>query len=148
MFFDTLYVTNILYWRCIKVKKLSKQYIKNVRALFPVVTKKEQDYLKKLSLNVEDYCEEHNICCIEELYKAFGSPIEIINSYYSCADVSYVLRQIRRTGTIKLCALIFVLLSFLGMSIYCCFLHLAHNQFEEQQMFIEDTFIEDNTYIE
>ena len=72
---------------------LGKQYIKNAKALFPLMNKDEKKYFEKLSKNVEDYCETKSVSSIEELYRDFGTPSDIANSYFSNADLDYILKQ-------------------------------------------------------
>ena len=76
------------------MNNLCKQYIKNAKTLFPIIGKTEKEYLKKLELNVQDYCEESSVSSIEELYRDFGSPSEVVNSYFSSVDLDYLLKRI------------------------------------------------------
>ena len=39
-------------------------------------------YIKKLQNYLEEYCNEYNISSLEELYKNFGTPDDVINSYF------------------------------------------------------------------
>ena len=124
------------------MNNLCKQYIKNVRALFPIIGKTEKQYLRKLELNLQEYCEETSASCIEELYRDLGSPSEVVNSYYSNVDMDYLLRQIKRTKIIKTTFVALILATLVSVSEYCILLYAEHKVFKAEQIFSEETFIE------
>ena len=55
------------------MNKLCKEYINEIKAMFPVKGKEERKYIKNLSKDIEDYCEEADATTKEELYKNYGS---------------------------------------------------------------------------
>ena len=126
---------------------LAKQYIKNAKALFPLMNKDEKKYFEKLSINVEDYCEAKSVSSMEELYRDFGTPADVANSYFSNADLDYILKQIKRTKTIKISLITIIVSVLVAVSTFCYIIYNEHQMYLEQQMFIEETFIE-NTIIE
>ena len=124
------------------MNNLAKQYIKNAKALFPLMNKDEKKYFEKLSINVEDYCETKSVSSIEELYRNFGTPSDIANSYFSNANLDYILKQIKRTKTIKFSLITIIVSALIVVSTYCYILYSSHQVYLEQQIFMEDTIIE------
>ena len=122
---------------------LAKQYIKNAKALFPLMNKDEKKYFEKLSINVEDYCEAKSVSSIEELYRDFGTPADVANSYFLNADLDYILKQIKRTKIIKISLITIIVSVLIAVSTFCYIIYNEHQVYLEQQMFIEETFIED-----
>ena len=57
------------------MNKLCKEYINEIKAIFPVKGNEERKYIKELSKDIEDYCEESNatglvnICIVEKITK-------------------------------------------------------------------------------
>ena len=64
------------------MNRVCKIYVKNVKSAFPIIGKSERLYIKKLQNYLEEYCNEYNISSLEELYKNFGAPDDVINSYF------------------------------------------------------------------
>ena len=103
------------------MNKLCKEYIKEVKAMFPVKGKKEQKYIKQLSEDIEDYCEEDNATTKEELYENYGNPVDVVVEYFSATGVSYVIKRLKISKYIKsliavLIAVILVLSTIYGVS--------------------------------
>lgn len=65
------------------MNKLCKTYIRRVKTLFPLMGKSERKYIKILKTNINDYLVDTPNSNINDLYKEFGSPKDIMNSYYS-----------------------------------------------------------------
>lgn len=124
------------------MNNLCKQYIRNAKALFPVMGKEERKYFKSLELNLQDYCEETSWSSLEELYKNFGTPAEIVNSYFTSVNMDYVLKQIRRTKVIKTILITFVVAALVTMTTCCTILYSAYQVFQYEQIFSEETVIE------
>lgn len=121
---------------------LAKQFTKNVKAFFPIVGKAEKEYLKKLELNLEDYCEEKQVSSLEELYKDFGTPSDVVHSYYSSVNIDYILKRLRLTKIIKTCLVTLIIAILVTVSAYCLQLYSGYQVFKQQQIFFEETIIE------
>ena len=63
------------------MNRLCKQYISQVKLLLPTIGKSEKNYLVTLTSNLEDFCEDTSPQTMDDLYKAFGSPVDTVNSY-------------------------------------------------------------------
>lgn len=83
------------------MNKISQQYIKEVKNLFPIIRKQERTYLSKLTHTIEEYSEEENINNIEGLYSNFGYPNEVVNLYLSNMDLSVMYKKIRTAKWIQ-----------------------------------------------
>ena len=64
------------------MNKIHKKYMAQIKASFPAVGKEEKKYLKTLSEDIKEYCEDNNPESIEELYENCGSPLDTIHDYY------------------------------------------------------------------
>ena len=73
--------------------KPSKRYIKDINSIFPFHGKREKVFLKQLFMQVSEYENDHNLCSYNELQNEFGSPIEILKSYYDSIDSDYLLSK-------------------------------------------------------
>lgn len=124
------------------MNKLSKKYIENAKTLFPIMSKSERDYLYKLKLNVVDYLSESPDSSMEDLIQEFGSPEEIVASYFTSVDTDVIIKKIRlsRYLRIMLLTIILCLLSF--TSLFLKFSYDKHQVFMDESAIIEDTVIE------
>lgn len=56
------------------MNKSCKEYIKEIKAMFPIKGRAERKYIKKLSNDVEEYCEDAGAISKEDLYENYGTP--------------------------------------------------------------------------
>ncbi len=121
---------------------LCKQYIQNVKALFPTIRKSEREYLKRLEKNLAEYCEENEASTLQELYKNFGAPADVVNSYYSTADIDYLCKQIRISKMVKSALIVLIISALVATATYCTVLYGKYLDFKQSVIFSEETFIE------
>ncbi len=92
----------------------TKQYIHEVKALFPSKGKKERDYLKKLRITIDEYCEEEHINNKQAIYEKYGKPIDIVYDYYSALDTEVIVKKIRLASFFKIFISVLVLAALLS----------------------------------
>lgn len=119
------------------MKTLYKQYISDVKSFFPIIGKNEKIFIASLENTVKDYCKEKEIVTISELYKSFGEPNEIVNSYYSSQDIQHVLKNITTARLLKIGAVIFLVISVIIASISNTNLYFTKKALNEQDIRIE-----------
>lgn len=98
-----------------------KQYIKQVKMLFPLMGKQERTYIKNLTSNLEDFCEEESIQSLDELYAQFGDPADTLNNYFSSLDTADIVQRISISKCFKrigIYLLIFTTCSVIVFGIY------------------------------
>lgn len=121
--------------------KLSKQYVKNVKSFFPIYGKGEKKYLENLEINILDFCEEASISDLDELYEKFGTPSEVVNTYYVSMDTNYILKQISRTKLLRVLVVAFISSILIAVSAYCTLLYAQFQVFENEQVHFTETII-------
>ena len=116
------------------MNKLCRTYIRKVKLLFPVMGKYERKYIKAITINVNDY--------LADVPEEFGTPKDIIDSYYSTVNTDDVIKKIRISKYIKLILILLTicLLSLTIMKIYIQY--EGHKVFMEEQIHSEETIIE------
>ena len=67
-------------------KKIVRRYISEIKAICPFRGRGERKYLSWFSNNVWVYCEENDIQDIDELYRQFGKPNDVVNNYLTGMD--------------------------------------------------------------
>lgn len=125
------------------MNKLCKQYLSNIKPFFPIMGKPEKKYLTKLSELIEDYCMEENVTTIEEIYDGFGHPSEVINTYLTSVDTPRLIKRIRFTNWIKRGIITLVVIALIEVSIYGITYYKAYEIFKQEQIFFEETKIDD-----
>lgn len=103
-----------------------KQYIREVKALFPSKGKKERMYLKKLAEQINEICEEENIIDKQALYNRYGKPIDVVYEYYSSLDTEAIVKKIRFASAIKISAVVIVALVALAAVVYSLMVYQEH----------------------
>ena len=64
----------------------------------------EKTYLKKMTTDVEDFCEENNITTIDELYQNYGTPEDVVHNYISLLDRKTLVKHINTAKLVKIIA--------------------------------------------
>lgn len=124
---------------------ICKAYVSQVKAILPVWGKKEKTFVKKLHDNLCDYCEDNNTTAIDELYKGFGTPQEIVFDYISLMEPNEISKRINTAKYIKILAASLISLALLAttyLGFYTYFTHQIAQEIDNHA--IEHVVIEDN----
>ena len=100
------------------MNKVYKKYISNVTALFPVKGKAEKKYINNFKINVLDYVEENDVTSEEVLHAEFGTPNEVVNTYFSSVDSEYIVKRVKNSRWLKVSAIAVVLAAIIGVGVY------------------------------
>ncbi|MGN0448771.1 MAG: DUF6120 family protein [Ruminococcus sp.] len=125
------------------MNKICKQYISEVKALFPIMGKNEKIYVNKLKKHLENYCEESCIASKQELYESYGQPNDIVNDFFSSADTEYIVKKIKISKYIKIAITSLLVIALATASIYCTILIREHEIFARQEVVICEQTIEE-----
>ncbi len=115
------------------MNKICKEYISEVKALFPIKSRQEKEYLRKLSQDIEDYCSETQNCTKKDLYANYGLPCEVVSNYISSADTDYIIKRIRTTKAIKLSLIALLALATITVSIFGVTIYNEYQIFKESE---------------
>ncbi|MBQ3073316.1 MAG: hypothetical protein IJD19_01405 [Ruminococcus sp.] len=115
------------------MNKICKKYISEIKALFPINRKQEKEYLKKLTSDIEDFCEETGAAEKGELYKNYGTPQEVVSNYLLTLDSQYVAKRIRTTRIIKGAVAVGLVLATIATSVYGVHLFITYQDFLDNQ---------------
>ena len=124
------------------MNKLCKQYITDAKKFFPVVGRKERDYLRKVSVDIEDFIEAENITTKAELIEKYRQPYELANNYYaSFFDTDLINKRIRISKYIKALISVIIIILLLGFTLYASII-IANQQMAARQEMVgyEDSF--------
>ncbi len=88
-------------------------YIKNVISLFPIHSKKEREYLKKLKRNINEFDEDYPHSSYDEFVEKFGTPKDIFINYINNQNEEYLIKKIKRKkimNIVCICILSFIII--------------------------------------
>lgn len=89
-------------------------YLKNVKSIFPIHTKKEKEYLKVFEKNVNEYDEDYPNSPYDEFEDKFGKPKEIFINYIENVDDIYLIKKLNTRKVIKiLCIIILIFVALI-----------------------------------
>ncbi len=63
-------------------------YQKQFKQVFPLMGKPERKYVQQFQMLLEDYCQRNPDADIETLYAEFGSPVEVMDNYFSAREIT------------------------------------------------------------
>lgn len=124
------------------MNKLCRQYMSDVKALFPIIGKSEKKFINSLSINIDEYCVEENINSIETLYEKYGTPYDIINNYFSTSDTSEIIKKIKITQFVKRTLIALLIIILLVVTIWGINCYNTYQTFINEQAIFTDTTID------
>lgn len=94
-----------------------KKYIRRCKNCFPVYGKDEQQFLKRLRHQMEEYAQENPDVTYQQLEEWFGTPIDIVKSYYdSLEDEDRLIDRACFSRTLKkVMIIILMVISIIGV---------------------------------
>lgn len=123
------------------MNKICKQYISEVKTLFPIMGKNEKKYIEKLKNTVEDYCEEFDIETKDALYENYSTPTQVVQDYFASADTEYLVKKVKFSKFIKITFVVLLALALIGISAYAIILyHDRQTAINELNQIMSDAF--------
>ena len=121
--------------------KLSKSYISKVKAMFPIMGKKEKRYIKKLKLNIDDFLEDSTESSMEILYKEFGRSEEVIQDYYDNTNTEEIIKRIKISKYRKRFLAVLTVCILFTTIVFCGLLYSEHQAFMKQGIIFDEDII-------
>lgn len=121
--------------------KICKAYVSQVKAILPVWGKKEKAFVRKLHNDLCDYCEDNNVTAIDELYKSYGTPQEIVFEYISLMEPDVISKRINTAKYIRLFIIGLLVLITIATSVLCITLYSEYQFFKRQESIGMETVI-------
>lgn len=119
------------------MKNICGQYISTVKTFFPIMGKRERQYIKSLETDVTDYCMEEDISSLEQLYEKYGMPHEVANTYFTVADMDALTRKMRYRRWVKITVFAMLFLVFCGVLVWGITTYNTYRIFDEvEQLFL------------
>lgn len=127
------------------MNKICKEYVSEIKALFPIKRKPEREYIKKVMVDIENFCEESEVTTKQELYESYGKPNDVVNNYLATADTEYIAKQISTSRFIRIAVAVLLVLATIATAVFCINLttELQYIMEQEQNASIE-TIIEEH----
>lgn len=127
------------------MNKICKEYVFEIKAMFPIRRKQERMYIKSLISDIESFCEEANVETKKDLYSKYGLPNDVVNNYLSTLNTTHIAKHIKTTRSIKILIIALLILATIATSALCIsFYHEYQVQEQEQAMFYEEIITEYN----
>lgn len=132
------------------MNKVCKEYISDAKKFFPIMGKKEREYLRKVRFDIEDFVETENITTKSELVEKYHQPYEVANNYYATFfDTELIIKRIKISKYIKIFISILTAVILLSASLFIIFYSENHNTAKREEMISNDTsFVDGEKYSE
>jgi len=125
---------------------ICKAYVSQVKAILPVWGKKEKTFVKKLHNDLCDYCEDNSVIAIDELYKGFGTPQEIVFEYISLMEPDAISKRINIAKYIKILIASLITISFLATAIWSIYIYHLYDIAQRQEIVAIEDSIQYNNF--
>ncbi|MBQ3543581.1 MAG: hypothetical protein IJA34_01115 [Lachnospiraceae bacterium] len=83
------------------MNKEISDFLRTVKISFPIFRKSEKRFYSDFRNSVNDYAENNPQCTILDLYNHFGSPKDIVITYYNNMDSDVYLTLMKKTRYIR-----------------------------------------------
>lgn len=92
------------------MKSVKEQYIQDVKCIFPIRDRKVKQFIKRISESIDETSNDN--MTYQDYVSQFGSPNEIVSTFYSEVEEDYLYKQMNRRRLFQICfsAMIIVLL--------------------------------------
>ena len=122
-------------------KILIQKYIRQIRSLLPRKGSWERNYLKKLKAAAEEYCGEHEVGSLEDLYQALGSPEDTLLDYYGSTDLNMLTDALRFRTYMKRWLIALTVAAVIGVAVFCFIQEATYRHFREQAIVGTETIL-------
>ena len=86
------------------MNKESRRYYGDIKSLIPSRGKYEKDLLKNYKQQIQELNISNSNITYNELQDIIGQPKDIVSSYYEYVDTDYLIKRLRASRNIRLCA--------------------------------------------
>lgn len=124
--------------------KLCKAYVSQIKAILPIWGKKEKAFVKKLHDNLCDYCEDKNVTVIDELYKSYGTPQEIVFEYISLMEPEVISKRINTAKFFRVLVVGLLTLALVATSVFGMYMLAEYQAFSRQEGVVVEYTISDS----
>lgn len=102
-----------------------KKYLKDIKLLFPVFSKDEKSYYKRLEKQI---LKENTDMSYDECVEKYGDPSDIICDYYEEIDTNMIIKKIKKQHLFKKIIILAICLIFIT---YCFRSYLIYKDIKE-----------------
>lgn len=124
------------------MNKICKEYISEIKSLFPMNRRMEKTYLKKMTTDVADFCEENNIATIEELYQNYGTPEDVVHNYVSALNRKDLINHINTAKLVKITAVSVLVAALIATTIWGIYKYNIYQIDKRQEVVISEVTIQ------
>ena len=124
------------------MNQYSKKYYKQIQALIPCRGKYEWQLLKTYKNRIIELNTNKPNISYDDLQKELGTPIEIIDEYYTNVDILHLIKKIQIMKWIKIAIVIILLAIIIALIIFGITTYKTFKIFEENEIFFTETIIE------
>lgn len=124
------------------MNKICKEYISEIKSLFPMNRRMEKTYLKKMTTDVADFCEENNITTIEELYQNYGTPEDVVHNYVSALNRKDLINHINTAKLVKITAVSVLVAALIATTIWGIYKYNIYQIDKRQEVVISEEIIQ------
>ena len=118
--------------------KESKKYYKDIKKLIPIHGKREKSFLKELQVQINEYEEDNVECTYQQLSKEFGTPIDVMKSYYDTIDSPYILKRLKLKRNVMITCVAVILCSLMLTLWKIHIYNVEHERFMNETFYWEE----------
>lgn len=125
------------------IDKICKSYMSDVKALLPLRGKKERKFIKKISDDIELFCEMENVESKEDLSTGYGSPKKTVNDYIEGLETAVIIKRIRTTKAVRRGIVVFLVIATIATAVFGFYMHHIHKLAEKMEEDLDGSYVKE-----
>lgn len=123
------------------MKKETKRYLRDIRLAFPIFRRNEKRFFADFKSTVYEYESQFPECSKEDIIEAYGTPKEVVTSYFNNMDSENYMILMRKSHYMKIVSTAAIILMVILFLIDATSLYLLHKEVEATMITSEQTVI-------
>lgn len=123
------------------MKNETKRYLWDIRLAFPVFRRNEKRFFADFKSTVCEYESQFPGCSREDIIEAYGTPKEVVTSYFNNMDSENYMILMRKSHYMKIVSGVAITLMVIIFLIDATSLYLLHKEAEASMIVSEQTVI-------
>lgn len=119
------------------------KYIKQVKTLLPVYSKKEKRYLRELRNSVSETVRRKPDAAMSDIIEEHGAPPDVVHDYIDSLDIDYVLKRIAARRVIKKIFTTTIIVLIVSLGVFTIVMHKTYLEFKKTIVTSTQTVIQD-----
>ena len=106
--------------------KHAKNYLNQIKYLFPMFSKHEKRFLNDLTASIENYLHDNPSASYDSICSEFGTPQDVIADYIEALDIEYIIKRLKTRRIVRKILFTLLITLIIALVIYTFFAYQSY----------------------